>query len=108
MTSNFSKTCLQTDYLTYNHCITIPVGQKFTYTKLTVPLIKQYFVVLWYYVNFWPTGNIHMMKEIKAEINYSRYYYSDISDSYNKVVILTVIKQGIFTWIKCQELWETD
>ena len=29
------------------------------------------------YVNFWPTGNV--MKEIKAEINHSLYYYSDIS-----------------------------
>ena len=31
------------------------------------------------YVNFWPTGNV--MKEIKAEINHSLYYYSDISYS---------------------------
>ena len=30
-------------------------------------------------VNFWPTGNV--MKEIKAEINNSLYYYSDISHS---------------------------
>jgi hypothetical protein len=33
----------------------------------------------WVYVNFWPTGNVK--KEIKAEINYSLYYYSDISNS---------------------------
>ena len=33
----------------------------------------------WVYVNFWPTGNV--MKEIKAEINYSLCYYSDISHS---------------------------
>ena len=33
----------------------------------------------WVYVNFWPTGNV--MKEIKAEINHSLYYYSDISHS---------------------------
>ena len=33
----------------------------------------------WVYVNFWPTGNV--MKEIKAEINDSLYYYSDISHS---------------------------
>ena len=31
----------------------------------------------WVYVNLWPTGNV--MKEIKAEINHSLYYYSDIS-----------------------------
>ena len=31
----------------------------------------------WVYVNFWPTGNV--MKEIKAEIKNSLYYYSDIS-----------------------------
>ena len=36
-TSNFSNNCLQTDYFT-SHCITIPVDQKFTYAKLTVPL----------------------------------------------------------------------
>ena len=33
----------------------------------------------WVYVNFWPTGNL--MKEIKAEISHSLYYYSDISHS---------------------------
>ena len=33
----------------------------------------------WVYVNFWPTGNV--MKEIKAEINNSLYYYSDITHS---------------------------
>ena len=33
----------------------------------------------WVYVNFWPTGNV--MREIKAEINHSLYYYSDISHS---------------------------
>jgi hypothetical protein len=33
----------------------------------------------WVYVNFWPTGN--GMKEIKAEMNHSLYYYSDISHS---------------------------
>jgi transposase len=33
------------------------------------------------YVNFWPTGNV--MEEIKAEINHSLYYYSDISHSLN-------------------------
>ena len=33
---NFSN-CLQIISLII-HCITIPVGQKFTYTKLTVPL----------------------------------------------------------------------
>ena len=33
----------------------------------------------WVHVNFWPTGNV--MKEIKAEINHSLYYYSDISHS---------------------------
>ena len=43
------------------------------------------------------------MKEIKAEINHSLYYYSDISHSYNKVVILTDLRQGIVTGIKCQE-----
>ena len=32
------------------------------------------------------------MKEIKAEINNSLYYYSDITHSYNKVVILTDLK----------------
>ena len=38
-TSNFSNNCLQADYFTYIfHFMTIPVGQKFTYTKLTVPL----------------------------------------------------------------------
>ena len=41
----------------------------------------------WVYVNFWPTGNVK--KNIKAEINNSLYYYSDISHSLNKVVILT-------------------
>ena len=44
------------------------------------------------------------MKEIKAEINHSLYYYSDISNSKNKVVILTDLRQGIFIKIKCQEL----
>jgi hypothetical protein len=44
------------------------------------------------------------MKEIKAEINYSLYYYSDISHPENKVVILTDLRQGIFTCIKYQEL----
>ena len=33
----------------------------------------------WVHVNFWPTGNV--MKEIKAEMNISLYYYSDISHS---------------------------
>jgi hypothetical protein len=33
-TSNYSNNCLQRDYFT----ITIPVGQKLPYTKLTVPL----------------------------------------------------------------------
>ena len=33
----------------------------------------------WVYVNFWHTGNV--MEEIKAEINNSLYYYSDISHS---------------------------
>ena len=33
----------------------------------------------WVYVNLWPTGNV--MKEIKAEINQSLYYYSNISHS---------------------------
>ena len=33
----------------------------------------------WVYVNFWPAGNV--MKDIKAEINHSLYYYSDISHS---------------------------
>jgi hypothetical protein len=33
----------------------------------------------WVYVNVWPT--VHAMKEIKAEINNSLYYYSDISHS---------------------------
>jgi hypothetical protein len=42
------------------------------------------------------------MMEIKAEINHSLYYYSDISHSSKKVVILTDLKQGIFTRIKCQ------
>ena len=36
-TSNFSSNCLQIISLII-HCITIPVGQKVTYTKLTVPL----------------------------------------------------------------------
>ena len=35
--------------------------------------------IAWVYVNFWPTGNV--MKEIKAEINHSLYYYSDTSHS---------------------------
>jgi hypothetical protein len=43
------------------------------------------------------------MKEIKAEINDSLYCYSDISHSSNKVVILTDLRQGIVTRIKCQE-----
>ena len=33
----------------------------------------------WVYVYFWPSANV--MKEIKAEINNSLYYYSDISHS---------------------------
>ena len=57
----------------------------------------------WVYVHFWPTRNV--MKEIKAEINNSLYYYSDISHSLNKVVILTDLRQGIFSRTKCQELW---
>ena len=44
------------------------------------------------------------MIEIKAEINHSLYSYSDISHSENKMVILTDLKQGFFTRIKCQEL----
>ena len=44
------------------------------------------------------------MKEIKAEINHSLYYYSDISHSSNIAVILTDPRQGMFTRIKCQEL----
>ena len=49
-TSNFSNNCSQTDYPTIVHrqiispiihCITIPVGQKFTYTKLTDCAFKQ-------------------------------------------------------------------
>jgi hypothetical protein len=34
MISNFSNNCLDRLF----HCVTIPVDQKFTYTKLTVPL----------------------------------------------------------------------
>ena len=45
-----------------------------------------------------------MMKEIKAEINHSLCYYSDILHSLNKVVILTDLRQRMFTRIKCQEL----
>ena len=60
----------------------------------------------WVYVNLWPTGNV--MKDNKAEINHSLYYYSDISHSSNKVVILTDLRQGIVTRIKCQELWKTE
>ena len=56
----------------------------------------------WVYVNFWPTGNV--MKEIKAEINHSLYYYSDNS----QVVILTDLRQGIFMRIKCPKLWKTE
>jgi hypothetical protein len=44
------------------------------------------------------------MKETKAETNHSLYYDSDISHSENKVMILTDLKQGIFTRIKRQEL----
>ena len=47
------------------------------------------------YVNFGPTGNV--MKVIKAEINNALCYYSDIPHSSNNVVILTDLKQGIFT-----------
>jgi hypothetical protein len=57
----------------------------------------------WVYVNFWPTGNV--MEKIKAEITHSLSYYSDISHSSNKVVILTDLRQGLFTRTKCQELW---
>jgi hypothetical protein len=57
----------------------------------------------WVYANFWPTGNV--MKEIKAELNHSLSYYSDISHS---VLILTDRRQGIFNRIKYQELWQTE
>jgi hypothetical protein len=53
------------------------------------------------YVNFWPTGNV--MKEIKYEIfnQIILYYHSDI-------LILTDLRQIIFTQNKCQELRKTE
>jgi hypothetical protein len=35
----------------------------------------------WVYINFWPTGNV--MKEVKAELNHSLYYYSSIFISHS-------------------------
>ena len=84
------------------------VGSVWKATQNVWPKLKNGNAMLpntnWEYVNFWPTGNV--MKEIKAVINHSLYYYSDISHSSNKVVILTDLSQGIFT--KCQELWKTE
>ena len=54
----------------------------------------------WVYVNFWPTGNV--MKEIKASIKNSLLLF------WHKVLILTDLRNEIFTRIKCQELWKTE
>jgi hypothetical protein len=54
----------------------------------------------------WGHGMQRLMKEMKAEMNHSLYYYSDISHSWNKVVIPTDLTQGIFIRNKCQELWK--
>ena len=46
------------------------------------------------------------MKEIKTELNHSLYYYSDISHSKNKVVILTDLKLSFLLGLnvrKCEK-----
>ena len=59
------------------------MGSLWKATRKVCPKINNLKAMLpnanWVYGNFWPTGNV--MTEIKAEINPSLYYYSDISHS---------------------------
>ena len=59
------------------------VGSRWKATRNVWPKLNNLKAMLpntnWVYVNFWPTGNV--MKELKAEINNSLYYYSAISHS---------------------------
>ena len=59
------------------------VGSLWKATQNVLPNLNNLKAMLpntnWVNVNFWPTGNV--MKEIKAEMNQSLYYYSDISHS---------------------------